>query len=685
MSLLGALNAAVTSLTAESSAVNVISNNIANLSTTGYKSSSVSFSTLVAGTVGGGVLDRVRQDISTQGAVNSTGIGTDLALQGAGFFVVQNAAEITGYTRAGSFRPNADGDLVNEAGYILQGWPLDPDGRLPGAAGNVTYTTNSANTASLVNISTADISGTASPTTSITAKVNLNSSSIDVPVLKGAGDTIALASNTNTTNSSTQIILPTYTGVTPDFAIGSTVTVTNANGTRTYTYGGIEQSVDITDAGGLNVASATADLGFTDGETLTITVNSVTTTYTYRSSSPVAASNEFNTLNQLSSLIDGTDDLRSRVLSVNSGAEVYLFIAPDDVADSVTFGGDLEDAGNLGLSNITGATNTFASLAELNTLVQANIATDGLDSLVASPSASATLEIFNVDPTDTITFGSSDAQFLAELGLTSTAIPATYNALTGVNMAEGIVASDFSKPITIFTSNGGSINVTLAFKKIESNSGNNLWAVELYAPQVDGDDVIDGAYSGSPTLLSYGVLSFNGDGTLRGKTGPIASAFDIEPSGIAEAVSTTINFGTTDTLDGMTSFSSSSKGTLSQNGFPTGQLQSLQIDSEGFVTAVFDNSLTSRVYKLPIAYFANPNGLLAESGNAYTETTSSGSRTFGEVGDSNVGTIVPNALEVSTAEIGNELTKLIVAQQAYSASTNVLRKVSELFDALKQL
>jgi flagellar hook protein FlgE len=683
MSLLGALNASLTSLTAQSRAVNVISNNIANLSTTGYKSSSVSFSTLVAGTVGGGVLDRIRQDISSQGAVNSTGVGTDLAIQGAGFFVVKDAADAVSYTRAGSFRPNAEGNLVNEAGYILQGWPLDPSGRLPGEAGNTLYTENSANF--FVNVSTADISGTASPTSGITAKINLNADVQDVPVLKGSGDTITPVSTTNSTNGSTGLILPTYVGTTAQFAIGATLTIQNATGTRSYTYGGIEQSVDITAAGGLNVASATDDLGFTDGETLTITTGGVTTTYTYRSGTPVASANEFKTLNQLSDLIDGTTGMRSRVLSVNSDAEIYLFVAPDSVANSVTFGGDLEDAGNLGLSNITGASNTFASLAELNDLVQTNLESDGFDSAIASPTVSATLEIFNVDPTDTIKFGSSDADFLAELGLNTTQIAAAYDAEAGTNMASGIVSSDFSRPITIYTSNGGSLNVTLAFKKITSNSSENLWAAELYAPPVSGENVIEGSFANSPELLSYGVISFNGDGTLRSVTGEIATKFDINPTGLASAEEVTLDFGAIGSLEGLTSFASDSRGTLSQNGFPTGQLQSLQIDAEGFVTAVFDNSLTSQVYKLPVAFFSNPNGLLAESGNAFSETTESGSRTLGEVGDSNVGTIVPGALEVSTAEIGGELTRLIVSQQSYSASTNVLRKVTELFDELKNL
>ena len=91
------------------------------------------------------------------------------------------------------------------------------------------------------------------------------------------------------------------------------------------------------------------------------------------------------------------------------------------------------------------------------------------------------------------------------------------------------------------------------------------------------------------------------------------------------------------------------------------------------------------MYKLPVANFSNPNGLTPEVGNAYSANTSAGEVSLQQVGDASVGSIVPSALEVSTAEIGNELTQLIITQQAYSASTNVLRKVTELFEELRNL
>ncbi len=690
MSLFGALSASLTALTAQSRAVNVISNNISNLSTTGFKSTSVSFSTLIAGTVGGGVIDSLRQDISTQGAVNSTGVGTDLAIQGSGFFVVADSSGNVRYTRAGSFRTDSQGRLVNEAGYVLKGWPLDANGLLPGEAGNTTNTTSFADLTSLDDININDISGTASPTSAITAKINLKA---EEDILQGAGDTLEPVSSYNSTNSSTDILLPSFTGAVADFAVGSTLTITNGEGTATYTYGGIEASLDVTTLAG--VTSASSDLGLTDDDAFSIQSDSMTAaiTFTYNSD-PDAEANEFSTLDELADLIDATDGLRGRVLT-NGAGDVYLYVAPDDANEGLDFvnvTGTLLTTLGLADTTASGDGRRFASLGDLNTLIQDNLDSDGIDSILNTPSSNSTLELFNVDPTTTITFGGSDTDLLDELGLTTTAINAVYEALgaSGDNMASGTISPDFSRTITVYDSLGNGLDLRLAFTKIQSSDTEAVWAVELYAPQVDGQEVVDGGLDGGG-LLSYGTVSFNGDGTLKSVDGPIASDIDIDPNGEATTQSITVDFGTAGDVgvglaDGLSQFAGSYRvQALTQNGFPTGTLQSLQIDSEGFVTAVFDNSLTSQVYKLPVAYFSNPNGLDAESGNAYSETTDSGDRNLGQVGEAGVGTIVPGALEVSTAEIGSELTKLIVSQQSYSASANVLRKVGELFDELKQL
>ncbi len=179
MSIFGAMVAGVSGLAAQSQALGMISDNIANMNTVGYKGVSADFSTLVTQAAGanthspGGVLSVPLQRIDKQGLLQSTSSGTDIALAGNGFFVVNNAATPANgeylFTRAGSFRPDENGDLVNTAGYYLQGWPLDSTGNLP-ANTSVLGSTRT------VNIS--NLSGVATATTVMDLGLNVPSSAL---------------------------------------------------------------------------------------------------------------------------------------------------------------------------------------------------------------------------------------------------------------------------------------------------------------------------------------------------------------------------------------------------------------------------------------------------------------------------------------------------------------------------
>jgi len=140
MSILGAMYSAVSGLGAQSTKLGVISDNIANSSTTGYKRSEVQFSSLVTQQISnhsyssGGVQSDVRRQVDKQGLLQSTSSNTDIAINGGGFFAVsdtQNAdpsQDLIALTRAGSFEPDDQGFLRNAAGYYLMGWQLNPDG-----------------------------------------------------------------------------------------------------------------------------------------------------------------------------------------------------------------------------------------------------------------------------------------------------------------------------------------------------------------------------------------------------------------------------------------------------------------------------------------------------------------------------------------------------------------------------
>lgn len=141
MSLGGALSTAGLGLTAMAQAIGSISENIANAQTVGYKVVGTNFSTLlnVSGAeVSGGVSASTALSATTQGSVQNTGVDTNIAVQGAGYFSVSNATGRNGattifapqplYSRAGDFTLNKDGFMVNGSGFFLNGYPITAAG-----------------------------------------------------------------------------------------------------------------------------------------------------------------------------------------------------------------------------------------------------------------------------------------------------------------------------------------------------------------------------------------------------------------------------------------------------------------------------------------------------------------------------------------------------------------------------
>jgi flagellar hook protein FlgE len=142
MGIFDALNTAVGGLQAQSFALQNISGNIANASTTGYKGINTTFEDLIPDSttpdkqVAGGVAAFAQSTITTQGTVSGTTVGTNMAINGDGFFSVQKPSSVvdnspvfngvTDYTRRGDFQVNANGNLVNGAGYYLMGVAVDP-------------------------------------------------------------------------------------------------------------------------------------------------------------------------------------------------------------------------------------------------------------------------------------------------------------------------------------------------------------------------------------------------------------------------------------------------------------------------------------------------------------------------------------------------------------------------------
>jgi flagellar hook protein FlgE len=222
MSLNSALQAGVSGLSANSTALSAISNDIANVNTVGYKGNNVDFESIVAASAGtsfssGGVTATDQQLVTQLGTTIQTASSTDLAISGQGMFVTTTTPTSAAtssqvlYTRAGSFTPDANGYLKNSAGLYLQGVLADSTGAIP---------TSGLNVGILQPINVTNVGGAVSPTTvaGLTGTLNADQA-ISAQATAAAASPPATGAYNATTNSMTAYDATTGTGVKPDFTM----------------------------------------------------------------------------------------------------------------------------------------------------------------------------------------------------------------------------------------------------------------------------------------------------------------------------------------------------------------------------------------------------------------------------------------------------------------------------------
>lgn len=265
----------------------------------------------------------------------------------------------------------------------------------------------------------------------------------------------------------------------------------------------------------------------------------------------------------------------------------------------------------------------------------------------------------------------------------STAITAGYVA---GDMYAGTVTPDFQRTINVYDAQGGTQPLQLSFVK----TGANSWSYEISYQGATSN--LTGGAAANP--IYSGVMSFNPDGTLANADTSIAPAtgsltltlpWDVTTSGL-NPQTMSLDLGTVGGSDGMTQFDSTSTQVSSQvDGALFGSLAGVSVDGNGYVTARFTNGLTQNIYKLPVATFANPDGLAAVSGNAYALSNDSGTVTISEANTGGAGSIKSRSLEGSTVDLASEFTNLITTQRAYAASSRIVTTASTMLDQLLQV
>lgn len=280
-----------------------------------------------------------------------------------------------------------------------------------------------------------------------------------------------------------------------------------------------------------------------------------------------------------------------------------------------------------------------------------------------------------------IAVNNSDLNSLEPIDVTSISgsAQATSEVTLDLNLpADAEIGDEFTTSFEMFDSLGVSHTITQTWTKTAANE----WELSLSDP-AETSDLSTSSGSISPSTIT---ITFDGDGNLTSY-----STNSISVTGFTTGASDsafTFDFGTVGGTDGLTQFSSNTDepsieiSLIDSDGVRYGQLSSIEIDDSGLVTALFDNGLRQTIYQIPIATFSNPSGLTHINGTVYDENQNAGNYNLRLPGEGSAGTIVSSALEMSMTDTSEEFNKMIVAQQAYSSSAQVISTVSDMFDTL---
>ncbi len=129
---------------------------------------------------------------------------------------------------------------------------------------------------------------------------------------------------------------------------------------------------------------------------------------------------------------------------------------------------------------------------------------------------------------------------------------------------------------------------------------------------------------------------------------------------------------------GLSQLSNTFAPSVGKNGSPVGILSSIDVDSRGMLTAIYDTGFTKTLYQIPVVDVPNANGLRPLSNQAYQVSRESGPFYLWDAGSGPVGEMVGYAREESTTDVAQELTQLIQTQRAYSSNAKVIQTVDEM-------
>ncbi len=224
--------------------------------------------------------------------------------------------------------------------------------------------------------------------------------------------------------------------------------------------------------------------------------------------------------------------------------------------------------------------------------------------------------------------------------------------------------STYTTSVDIFDSQGTRHTVTLRFVK----QMDNKWDMTASMSANDGTFASNDNKITGITFNSDGTFSTSGDATLQFKF-----------NGISSTQSVLFSLGTSGKNDGLTQNGGDSTAAVTnQDGYEYGTFDSVSVNSDGTMKALYTNGITQDIATLKLALFNNLNGLTKVGHNLYEQTSASGEPIYINANSGRAGSISSGYLEGSNVDMATELTSLITAQRGFQLNTKVITTADEI-------
>lgn len=804
---MSAFNVGLSGIQAANTDLSVTGNNIANASTTGFKSSRAEFGDLYSNMVfgsavaspGSGVNVQAITQQFEQGNITNTGNVLDMAIEGEGFFVIDQGGEQL-FTRSGNFGLDDEGYVVNHSDARLQGFGVDSNGNVDGVLGDIEIDASqqapkqTTGVESALNLdsneevirregSAFSSGGNVVGVPQLDIKTNTTSvASAAATAFPGAGFDfsansvtldISLANAQSGNNGTVSVVLNTDNGVPqPLNSLSDAKALANVINAQLSAPVAPETAIDV-------IAEAVADgAGFridfkaiTSGESSNVTVNPTAngaqiglaasisdnsgqaavangytsqsidftgsdgTSVTYTSTANATAAETASELNALSG-VTAKAETNATILGgadfVNVGNDMEI-----DLNGATLTGNDLPSlASQINTLSTTSLPGMKAEVVNGDLLITSTLGDDIKLSISGATASNAiTVQVDPNSPTQvqTLTVGGNAANNAIVVGGTIDVQLQDGLAASNLTPSSGVFApfdltSATSVVLNPFDANDAtSFNHTTSVKIYDSLGNDHImkqyFIKQNYDPsdpttaqnhwtmvvRIDGHDVGDPDSSlpapeniqptvaefdvyftetgqintaASDTVLISNWTPVDGNGKEVGSMGPI----NVLQGGVSPVPEPPASSNFTVDLSGSTQHGKEfSVNAADQNGYATGRLSGLSIDSEGKIFARFSNKQSVVLGQVALANFTNVQGLQPQGDTAWTETADSGTPVIGSPETAALGSVAASSLEDSNVDLSVELVDLIIAQRNYQANAKTIETANQVTQTIINL